>query len=138
MRCGAACGQSLRTQRSMRMHILLSAPSQLGTIANVVFRNFVTSEKDNVANFFTKYQTLRCLFCAKFCKLTNSCKISKAMLDYQNFETQVCQWYGVKRIKSIFADKGIGEKDLGHFIITSNGSLFFNKIDFEQYLFETI
>ena len=29
MRCGAACGQSLRTQRSMRMHFLLSAPSLL-------------------------------------------------------------------------------------------------------------
>ena len=27
MRCGAACGQGLRTQRSMRMHFLLSAPS---------------------------------------------------------------------------------------------------------------
>ena len=27
MRCGAACGQSLQTQRSMRMHFLLSAPS---------------------------------------------------------------------------------------------------------------
>ena len=25
--CGAACGQGLRTQRSMRMHFLLSAPS---------------------------------------------------------------------------------------------------------------
>ena len=24
----------------------------------------------------------------------------------QNFDTQGCQWYGVKRIKSIFADKG--------------------------------
>ena len=31
MRCGAACGQSLRTQRSMRMHFLLSAPSLLPT-----------------------------------------------------------------------------------------------------------
>ena len=27
MRCGAACGQGLRTQRSTRMHFLLSAPS---------------------------------------------------------------------------------------------------------------
>ena len=27
MLCGAACGQGLRTQRSMRMHFLLSAPS---------------------------------------------------------------------------------------------------------------
>ena len=31
MRCGAACGQGLRTQRSMRMHILLSALSLVGT-----------------------------------------------------------------------------------------------------------
>ena len=30
MRCGAACRQGLRTQRSMRMHFLLSAPSLLG------------------------------------------------------------------------------------------------------------
>ena len=27
MRCGAACGQGLRMQRSMRMHFLLSTPS---------------------------------------------------------------------------------------------------------------
>ena len=27
MRCGAACRQGLRMQRSMRMHFLLSAPS---------------------------------------------------------------------------------------------------------------
>ena len=27
MRCGAACGQGLQTQRSMRMHFLLSTPS---------------------------------------------------------------------------------------------------------------
>ena len=32
MRCGAACGQGLRTQRSMRMHFLLSAPSLVYTI----------------------------------------------------------------------------------------------------------
>ena len=29
MRCGAACEQGLRMQRSMRMHFLLSAPSLL-------------------------------------------------------------------------------------------------------------
>ena len=33
MRCDAACGQGLWTQRSMRMHFLLSAPS-------LVFRVF--------------------------------------------------------------------------------------------------
>ena len=32
--------------------------------------------------------------------------------------------------------KGIGEKYLGHLIITSNSSHFFNKTDFEQYLFQ--
>ena len=30
MRCSAACGQGLRTQRSMRMHFLLSSPSLAG------------------------------------------------------------------------------------------------------------
>ena len=29
MRCGATCGQGLQSQRSMRMHFLLSAPSLL-------------------------------------------------------------------------------------------------------------
>ena len=32
MRCGAACGQSLWMQRSMRMHFLLSVPSLLQTV----------------------------------------------------------------------------------------------------------
>ena len=32
MRCGAACGQGLRTQRRMRMPFLLSAPSLTYTI----------------------------------------------------------------------------------------------------------
>ena len=31
MRCGAACGQGLRMQRSMQMHFLLSAPSLAAT-----------------------------------------------------------------------------------------------------------
>ena len=31
MRCGAACGQGLRTQRSMRMHFLLSVLFPLAT-----------------------------------------------------------------------------------------------------------
>ena len=30
--CGAACGQGLRTQRSMRMDFLVSAPSLTGTV----------------------------------------------------------------------------------------------------------
>ena len=34
-----------------------------------------------------------------------------------------------------FACKGIVEKSLGHMFITSSSSYFFNKIDFEHYLF---
>ena len=32
MRCGAACAQGLRMQRSMRMHFLLSAPSLVSVV----------------------------------------------------------------------------------------------------------
>ena len=35
----------------------------------------------------------------------------------RKFKTQSCQWYAVKRIKSVFADKGILEQDLGHLFI---------------------
>ena len=38
----------------------------------------------------------------------------------QNFETQGCQWYGVKRIKSSFANKRNMEQGLGHLFITFN------------------
>ena len=38
-------------------------------------------------------------------------------------------------VNSIFSNKGIREKYLGHFFVTSSSSHFFNKIDFEQYLF---
>ena len=31
---------------------------------------------------------------------------SHPFLMTRNFETQGCQWYGVKQINSIFADKG--------------------------------
>ena len=56
----------------------------------------------------------------------------------QKFETQNCQWYGVKRIKSIFVDKGRVEQGLGQiFIILRNSFHFFNKIYFEQYLFKS-
>ena len=41
----------------------------------------------------------------------------------------------VKR-KGFSRMKGIGEKDLEHLFITSSSSHFFNKTDFEQYLFE--
>ena len=55
----------------------------------------------------------------------------------QKFETQGCQWYRVKRITSIFADKGIEEQGLEHVIITSSGFHFINKTDFEKHLFES-
>ena len=33
---------------------------------------------------------------------------SHCFLMSRNFKTQGCQWYGIKRIKSIFADKSSG------------------------------
>ena len=39
-------------------------------------------------------QTSHCLFC-------NEILLSYPFLMSRNFETQGCQWYGVKRIKSI-------------------------------------
>ena len=51
----------------------------------------------------------------------------------QNFETQGCRWYEVKRIKSIFADKGVVKQGLGHLFIISSSSHFFNKIGLKQY-----
>ena len=38
MRCGAACRQGLRTQHSMRMHFLLSAPSLVGAPRRVAWQ----------------------------------------------------------------------------------------------------
>ena len=38
-------------------------------------------------------------------------------------------------LNCIFAYKGIGEKYLWYLFITSSSSHFFNKTDFEQYLF---
>ena len=55
----------------------------------------------------------------------------------RNFETQVCQWYGVKQIKSFFADKGyVVKQGLGHLFITLNSSHFYNKTDLQQYFFK--
>ena len=39
---------------------------------------------------------------------------SHPLLMSQKLETQGCQWYGVKGIKSIFVDKEIEEQGLGH------------------------
>ena len=45
-------------------------------------------------------------------------------------------WYGVKRIKSIFADKWNSGTRFGALFITSSYCChFFNKTDLEQYLF---
>ena len=41
-------------------------------------------------------------------------------------------------IKSVFADKGNKEQDWGAFFVTSSTSHFFNKINFEQYLFHPL
>ena len=39
-------------------------------------------------------------------------------------------------VNRIFASKGIGEKYLGRLFVMSRSSHFFNKTDFEQYLFK--
>ena len=52
-----------------------------------------------------------------------------------NFESQDCQWYGVKRI-SIFVDMEISATRFVDLFITSNSSYFFNKTDLEKYLFK--
>ena len=49
------------------------------------------------------------------------------------FETQGCQWPGVKRIKSIFTDKQNVEQALAHLYITSSSSNVWNKTDLEKY-----
>ena len=86
----------------------------------------MTSEKDDFCkissrkrNAWFNKQTSRFIFCQKLpiCKI--SCRISNTMYDIlqeilqsypllmsRKFETHGCQWYGVKRIKSSFADKG--------------------------------
>ena len=48
----------------------------------------------------------------------------------QNCKMQGCQWYGVKRIKSIFPKKGNVGKGFEHHFITSSSSHVFNKTDF--------
>ena len=46
--------------------------------------------------------------------------------------------YGVKRIKSIFVDNMSNERKFEAFFICSSSSHFFNKVDLEQYLVETV
>ena len=57
--------------------------------------------------------------------------LDSPLLMSQKLETHGCQWYKVKRMKSIFAGN---EQGFGHlFIISIYSSPFFNKTDFGQY-----
>ena len=112
----------------------------------------MTLEKDDFAKFLAEYQTSRCLFCKKVCRLAISCKKSNAMFDYRTlrclfckknlpsnpflnsrkFETRGCQWNGFNIFSRI---RGIVEQGLGHLFIDSSSSRFFKKTDLEQYFF---
>ena len=97
-------------------------------------------------------RTSSCLFCKKllvwnssFENRTSRCLLlilqeilllSHHFLMTWKFKTQRCQWFGVKRIISIFADKGNRGTNLGNLLITSSSPRFFNKTDLEQYLFK--
>ena len=48
----------------------------------------------------------------------------------RKFDLQGCQWYEVKQIKSIFAEKGIVKQDLGRFFISLCSSHFFQQNQF--------
>ena len=74
----------------------------------------------------------------RLCKIC--CRISNAMVYYlleilrshpflvsQNFETQSCQWYGVKRTKFIFAGERNTKTRFGVPLYYLNSSHFFNK-----------
>ena len=63
-----------------------------------MYRNFVTSEKDDFAKFIAE-QGMRRLI------VLQETLLSHPSLMLPNFETQDCQWCGVKRIKLFFADK---------------------------------
>ena len=55
----------------------------------------------------------------------------------RKFETHGYQFYGVKQIKRIFADKGnyIVEQGMVHLFIILSRTRFFNKTNLEQHLF---
>ena len=93
-----------------------------------------------IRNTMLDNQTLRCLFSKKMLIFKISYWVTKAMSDIlqkilesllflmsRKFETQDCQWCGVKRIKSIVADKKKVEEGLGQFFISSNSPHFFKK-----------
>ena len=104
-RCSKPCS-TIPLMRKNRLN-----PFGLRTIDNLAFRNSVTSEKDDLAKILAEYQTSRYLFCEKWKRNIKSLPF----LMPPKFKTQGCQSYGVKRIKSIFADKwnNVGEQGLG-------------------------
>ena len=102
-----------------------------------MFQNFVTTAKDDSAKFLAEYAT-RCLIVEYRVSYSVRTLQGHPFLMSRKFETQGCPWYGAKWIKSIFADRGILEQGLGHLLITSTSSHFFNKTDLEQYLFNYI
>ena len=59
---------------------------------------------------------------------------SHPFLMSQKFETNSYQRHGIKRIKSIFADRGM-RLGASLYCFIASGSHFFNKTNFEQYLF---
>ena len=72
----------------------------------------MTSEKDDLGNFFKEYQTQYLIvfdILQEYVK-HNSHNILQILLSHpfwmsQKFKTQGCQWYGVKQNKYIYMDK---------------------------------
>ena len=77
------------------------------------------------------HQTLHCLFSMKFC--------SRLFLMTQNFEFMAANGMESNRLNLFLQTRGIDEQGLGHLIITSSSSHFFNETDLKQYryLFNT-
>ena len=96
----------------------------LRIIGNPAFQNFLSSEKNSFEIFFAEISNIALLIRQEILQ-------SHPFLMSRKFERQGCQWYEVKRIKTIFAVK---EKIWGTSIISSS-SHFCNETDFEQYLF---
>ena len=108
----------LQKQVSIRLTPYLWQPS----ICNVVTSQKVGSLCYQLVvaflfeNFSQKLCLLRCHKIAK-CRVANGTEL--------------------KGLNRIFPEKGIVEKHLGLLFITLNSSYFFNKTDFEQYLFSS-
>ena len=132
----------------IRFNTFDSVPLPIG---NQAFRNFVTSQKAycrsvtgslglqvpiaeaklvigySLLSVVIAFLTLR-----KFLQNYAFCDVTK--LRNAGLPT-VIESIGLNRI---FANKGNREKRFGHLFITSSCSHFFNKTDFEQYLFKNI